>query len=334
MNGHKKMIFKWVVTLAMSLPCVLLRAGEESWIALSPLPEPNGGFIGLAEPDSIVVLGGTNWVDGSKRWLRTVHRLNLTTLSWTTLAPLGQPLAYGVGVADAAGLIIVGGTTGTAAFEGRVRVVGTQVTEDPAHGLAHPAVLAAGGRINDELVLIGGTDDPANMQGFHRQAVAWKIPTGTWRTLADYPGSALGLAAAVSVADELFVFGGCRWDGPTQTVINLTDAYAYSPRNNRWRPLAGLPLAVRGHAAVALDERFIYLAGGYQNSEKGFLDAAFIYDIHEDRYARATQLPYRANVGLVRASGYVYCLGGEDKLRHRTGSCYRIKVEDLRPLSR
>ena len=152
--------------------------------------------------------------------------------------------------------------------------------------------------------------------------------------MADYPGPAVGLAAAVSVADELFVFGGCRWDGPTQTVINLTDAYAYLPRSNRWRQLAGLPLAVRGHAAVALDDRFIYLAGGYQDSEKGFVDAAFIYDIREDRYAPATRLPYRANVGLVQAGGHVYCLGGEDKLRHRTASCYRIKVEDLRPLSR
>ena len=87
-------------------------------------------------------------------------------------------------------------------------------------------------------------------------------------------------------------------------------------------------------SAAAQDNRFIYLAGGYQDSEKGFVDAAFIYDIREDRYAPATRLPYRANVGLVQAGGHVYCLGGEDKLRHRTASCYRIKVEDLRPLSR
>jgi N-acetylneuraminic acid mutarotase len=324
----------WVVALAVPLLFASLRAREQSWQELNAMPEPNGGFIGLALPDAIIVVGGTNWAGGEKHWLRTVHRLDLATLSWSSLAPLKQSLAYAVGDADVAGLIIVGGTTGTAIFPGQVRVAGTKVTEDPARGLVRPAVLSAGGRIGDELIIVAGTDDAANVQGFHRQTLAWNIPTGASRALADYPGPAFGSAASVSVADELFVFGGGRWDGETKTVVNLADACAFSPRTGQWRRLRALPGAVRGLAAVALDDGRIYLAGGYRGGAEGFVDQAFIYDIREDSYAPATPLPYRANVGLVRSGGHVYCLGGEDKLKHRTAGCFRIKVQELKPLSR
>lgn len=331
---HNMIFSKWLVALAVPLLSASIRAGDQSWQKLNAMPEPNGGFIGLALPDAIIVVGGTNWGDGEKHWLRTVHRLDLVSLNWSSLTPLGQPLAYGVGDVDAAGLIIVGGSTGRAIFKGRVEVAGTKVTEDQTRGLARPAVLSAGGRIGDELIIVGGTDDAANVQGFHRQSLAWNIQTGDCRALADYPGPAFGLAAAVSVANELFVFGGGRWDGPTQGVVNLTDAYAFSPRTNQWRRLSALPRAVRGLAAVALDDRHIYLAGGYQGGPEGFVDQAFIYDISQDNFAPATPLPYGAIVGLVRSGGYVYCLGGEDKLKHRTASCYRIKVEELKRLSR
>jgi len=325
---------KWVVAFAMPWLCTLLRAGEQGWQELRELPEPNGGFIALALPEAIIVVGGTNWAGGEKHWLRTVHRLDLASLTWNALAPLEQPLAYGVGDRAEASLVIVGGSTGRASFQGQVRVSGNEVREDSAHGLTQPAVLSAGARVKDELIIVGGTDDAANVQGLRRQTFAWNIRTGGWRALADYPGPTLGSAVAVGVGDELFVFGGCGWDGTTQTVVNLTDAFAYSPRKNQWRRLRAMPFAVRGLAAVTVDDRHIYLAGGYQGGEKGFVDEAFIYDLSADSYVPATPLPYRANVGLVRAGGYVYCMGGEDKPRHRTASCYRIKLEELKPLSR
>lgn len=322
---------KWAVMLAVPLLSACLRAGERPWQELQAMPEPNGGFICGALPDAIVVVGGTNWEGGEKRWLRTVHRLDLTSLSWSSLPPLGQPLAYAVADVDSSGLIIAGGTTDTAIFQGSVRVVGTSVTEDKNRGLNRPAVLSAGGRVGDELIVVGGTDDAANSQGLHRQALAWNIPTGKWRALPEYPGPALGSAASVTVAGELFVFGGYRWDAQTKTAVNLTEAYAFSPQTNQWRQLDALPRAVRGHAAVALDDRHIYLAGGYQGGTEGFVDQAFIYDISTNSYAPATPLPYRAMTRLVRSGEYVYCLGGEDKLKHRTASCYRIKVSDLKP---
>jgi len=329
MSAPEYLFCKWGVMLAVPLLSACLRAGEQSWQDLPPMPEPNGGFMCGALPDAIVVVGGTNWAGGEKQWLRSVHRLDLSSLRWSSLPLLTQPLAYAVSDVDAKGLIIAGGTTGTAIFQGRVRVVGTTVTEDPNRGLSRPAVLSAGALVGDELIIVGGSDDAANAQGLLRLTHAWNIHTGERRALPDYPGPAFGSAAAVSVAGELFVFGGFRWDARTSAVVNLTDAYAFSPRTNQWRQLGALPRAVRGHAAVALDDRHIYLAGGYQESPQGFVDQAFIYDIRANSYAPAPPLPYGAMVRLVRSGEYVYCLGGEDKPKHRLASGYRIKAQEL-----
>ena len=79
--------------------------------------------------------------------------------------------------------------------------------------------------------------------------------------------------------------------------------------------------------AVVLDERHLYLAGGY--ADDGFTDRAFVYDIIADTYRPAPALPYKAQVGLVKCGAYVYCLGGEDRMKHRSAAAFRIKASLL-----
>lgn len=320
-------LFTCVAGLALPLLSVGLGAAEQPWQELPPLPEPNGGFLCSVVPGGIVVLGGTNWAGGQKNWLTTVHRLDLATLRWSSLEPLPQPLAYALGGVGGSSLIFVGGTTGTAPFQGTVRVAGRKVTSDASHGITIPAVLSAGGQVGDEIICVGGTNDAANVKDFRREAFAWNIQTGQRRTLPPYPGPAFGTAASAVAGDELLVFGGARWDAPTQSVVNLTDAYAFSPRRNAWRRLRPLPSPVRGLAAVPLDAQHLYLAGGYNND--GFTDEAFIYELAGDRYRPAPRLPHRASVGLVKSGDFVFCLGGEDKMKHRSAAVYRIKVSAL-----
>ena len=322
-------LFTCAAGLALPLLSVGLGAAEQPWQQLSPLPEANGGFVSGALPGAIIVVGGTNWTGGQKQWLRTVQRLDLATLRWSSLAPLAQPLAYALGGVDGGGLLFVGGTTGTEAFHGAVRVAGGKITHDSAHGITMPAVLSAGGQVGDELIWVGGTDDAANVKDFRRDAFAWNMLTSERRELRAYPGPAFGTAASAVAGDELFVFGGARWDASTQTVVNLTEAYAFSPRRNTWRRLRSLPSPVRGLAAVTLDAGHVYLGGGYKDGPEGFTDEAFVYDIAEDRYRPATRLPQSASVGLVKSGDFVYCLGGEDKMKHRSAAVYRIKVSAL-----
>jgi len=57
---------------AIATMMILTPTHAARWEKLPPLPEPHGGFICGALGEKIVVLGGTNWKDGTKRWLDAI----------------------------------------------------------------------------------------------------------------------------------------------------------------------------------------------------------------------------------------------------------------------
>ena len=300
------------------------------WQSLAPLPEPNAAFAFGRVQRNLVVIGGTNWANGRKNWLRSVHAFDLEKLQWTTLAPLTQPLAYAVAVNRDGGLLAVGGTTGEAPFRGSVLVTPDLTVVEQATGVATPVVLWAGGLAAGRVLFVGGTDSAGHVAGFRRDALAWEPTTGTERPLPPIPGPAFGISTAVAVGDELLVFGGCRPVAGPELVANLAEAWAFSARRNEWRALQPMPQAARGVAAVALGDRYVYLAGGCQNDPVGFTDGACIYDRVADRYYTAPPLPYRAAlVGLVADEDYVYCIAGEPAGQQRTAAVYRSKRSAL-----
>ncbi|HRE82383.1 MAG TPA: kelch repeat-containing protein [Opitutaceae bacterium] len=304
-------------------------AQAQIWEKLPSLPEPNGGFACAAWEGKIAVVGGTNWEGDEKRWLTVVHVFDPAEPAWTLLKPLIQPIAHPVISSTSAGLVVVGGTTGQAPFLSSVSVTRGETTARSGPSISRATVGAAGGAIGGEFILVGGTDDIANIAQLRSGAFAWDFRSGKERTLPDYPGGALGLAASVTTEDELFIFGGATWDSAAKQVVNRDDAWAFSVRRNQWRRLHALPAGVRAMSAVRLDTHRFYLAGGFESNGVGFTDHAWIYHIAEDRYVPARALPYRAYVGLVESAGYVYCLGGEDRGKHRTDEVYRAKVADL-----
>ena len=301
-----------------------------NWEKLEPLPAPNGGLICGEVGGKIVIIGGTNWETGEKKnWLREVYQLDPATLRWALLASLKQPLAYAVGGNIGAAFVVVGGSTGAAPFAGVVRVENGRVHDQPVGGVPVAAVLSAGGVVGDEIMFSGGTDDAANIKGMGNRTYAWNSRTGALRTLAPAPTVGFGTATSLVVAGQLYVFGGVSWDPKTQAIANLAGVHVYSPASNTWRSLQAMPHPLRGHQAVALDDNLLYIAGGY--GPDGFTDAAFVYDIAGDRYLSAPPLPIPLGTHVLRVGEYVYCFGGEDRIKHRTSAVYRIKVSELLP---
>lgn len=304
--------------------------GAGPWQQLAALPEPNAAFACGIVQGKIVVMGGTNWANGRKNWLKTVHAFDVEKLQWSTLAPLTQSLAYPVVGDVGQGMLVAGGTTGEAPFAGSILAQKYPVIDQLKPGVATPSVLSAGGMVGGKLIFVGGTDSAVNVAGFRRDAFAWDTRTGQQHALPSYPGPAFGVGAAATVGDELLVFGGCRFDAQSGKVVNLADAYAFSVRRNEWRALKPMPHPVRGLTPLRLDDRHIYLGGGARNDPEGFTDASFVYDLVADRYIPARPLPYRAAlVGLVLDGEYVYCIAGEDKGQHRADAVYRIKRAEL-----
>ena len=82
---------------------------------------------------------------------------------------------------------------------------------------------------------------------------------------------------------------------------------------------------------MILDDHRIYIAGGFGGEPEAFHREAFIYDMKTDTYAGASALPYAASVALVKLDDWLYCLGGEDRKKHRTDAAFRIRWKELLP---
>jgi len=328
----KKKSFLQGLSAALLLTGSLSSCVAGGWSRLPAMPEPSGGFIAAGVGDHLIIAGGTNWQNDVKQWLTTTHALSAKTLKWDdtpTFAPwpLSAPLGYAVSGVHDGKMVFAGGSTGAApsALLGRVAFGDVATTALPLK-----AVLAAGGVIGDDLIIVGGCDDAAELAGLRRTAFAVNLREGgSMRSLPDFPGPGFGTAASAVVGETLFVFGGANWDKAAGAVTNTDVAYAFEKSSNSWRRCKSLPCVVRGISAVALDADTIYLGGGYPSDAVGFTNAAWCYHIKADRYTPAPPLPYAAMVSLVAHDGYVYCLGGEDKKKSRTDKCYRIAVADL-----
>ncbi len=326
----KSSLKKWAAIVGIIILSGPLMSAAGPWQRIASLPEPNAGFACGRVDGKIVVMGGTNWAGGRKNWLKTVHALDLEKLEWSTLAPLPQPLAYPVAGGKGKGMIVAGGTTGEAPFASVILVEKVPAIVQLDTGVSTPSVLCAGGVVGDKLIFVGGTDSATNLEGFRRDAFAWNVRTGEQHPLPPCPGPAFAIGTGVAADDELLVFGGCRFDASSGQVVNLVDAWAFSARRSEWRALSSMPQAVRGLAVVRLDERHFYLGGGCRNDPEGFTDAAYVYDLVEDRYTPAPPLPYRAAlVGLVLDGEYVYCIAGEPAGQQRTDAVYRINRSEL-----
>lgn len=285
----------------------------EGWQKLPPMPEPSGGFVCGEEGGKVVVIGGTNWRDDVKRHLATRFIFDLSKMAWEKGEPLPEPIAYAVSGVSHGRLVWAGGTNG----ERGVR----RSAEMPAQ-----VILCAGGVSGDEIVFIGGTDDVADLARLTRSAFSLNVKTNAVTKLPDFPGKPFGTAASAVIGERVFIFGGANWTG---AVENTADAHVFSLPMREWRKLKPLPFAVRGLTGIALDERRIYLAGGYKNDVEEFTDEALIYDTASDTYRAAPRLPYRGMVGLVKCGDFLYCFGGEDRKKSRTDQCWRIPAAEL-----
>lgn len=297
------------------------------WQPLPPLPEPNGGFLSGVRNVKIVIIGGTNWEGGKKNWLSAIHEFDPALGKWTKLRELSRPAAYGTNLQNATTFAYLGGTDGTQSLK-VLSVIEGEKTSVQLPALPASVILAAGGTVNGKHVLVGGTDDAANIAGVQRSVHAVEWTNGSWQVtkMADYPGKPFAVAASAVAGSELFIFGGMNYDSAAKAPLNSAEAHAFSPANNTWRKLQPLAVATRGMTAVALDDQHIYLAGGYADD---FTADAFIYDVKSDTYTKAKPLPYAAMVGLVKLDDFVYCLGGEDKKQSRTDKFFRIPVAEL-----
>ena len=303
-------------------------AAEARWERVASLPVPNGGFVAGESGGRIMVAGGVTWRDDTKFWLDGIWHYDPARNTWSESGRLSAPLAYPViGLAGNA-LWFAGGSSGGSTHRTLWRMDAARPPRSVAT-LEQGFVNAAGALIGTTLYVVGGTDDQARVDRATNAFYAIDVRTGAMTRLPDYPEPSLITGTAAVADGQLFVFGGARWVAATKAVANHASAHAYSPAANRWERLPPLPHPGRGLSAIALDDGLVLVAGGYRNDEAEFVADAYLFDLQTKTYTPTTPLPYAAMVNLVKSGDCLYCLGGEDRKRHRTAAVFRIRWQTL-----
>jgi N-acetylneuraminic acid mutarotase len=316
------------VAALMAQAVVAIAATPPAWERVASLPVANGGFFSGVVDGNLLVAGGTAWDGDTKLWLDQIWSYNPTDNVWKSAGKLPAPVAYPSSGYNRNALWFAGGSSGTETHR-TLWKLSAQASLQKVAAIDHGAVYTASALIGSTLYIVGGTDDQARLDRLTNAFIAIEVTTGATTRLANYPETTLTTATAAAIGSQLFVFGGARWDANTKTVVNHSSAYSYSPDTQRWEPLPPLPLAVRGLTAVALDPNHILIAGGYRSAEIGFVADAFIFNVKTRTYSPTRPLPYAAMVSLVPNGEWLYCLGGEDRMRHRSDAVFRIRWQDL-----
>jgi len=324
-------VFNRTFALVSLLAIFTATPAGADWKKLAALPEANGGMACGVADSSIIVIGGSNWVDGEKFWLNSVRRFDPKAGHWQTLESLPRALAYSAVASTNTSkrFLLLGGTDGDAPRKSLISHDGKSATSTTVDELPDQIVLSAGGVIGNEFLVIGGTNDAANIAGMTKRSFSFDLKKRAVSSLPDYPGKPFAIAASVPLGNELFIFGGANWNAADEIVSNTTDCFAFSVETRKWRQLPPFPLDLRGHAAVALDDHRIYIAGGYGGHPAVFRSDAYIFDLNINAYTKAKALPYAATACLVILDDYLYCIGGEDEMKSRSDAVWRMRVEDI-----
>lgn len=297
-----------------------------TWRDLPPMPiGVAGGASAPLGDGKLLYAGGTTWVGGVKHWLRDVHLYDPARKSWTPGPELPEPLAYGGQATTRDGLEVFGGLNQNGLSKNCWRFNTRQAQWSQAGQLPQDAVLSRVERVENADYLFGGCSDAA--VPMHCTSSVWKRDTtGKWTHTGEMPDGAISLRAGAVLDGHIYLFGGCS--EVSGGVVNRDSAYRYDPATGQWRKLGPLPAPVRGMTAATIGAGRILLAGGYKASaqeaassgpEYGFTDEVWIYDAGQDRYQRATSLPFAVSgIEIIVHNGMILALGGEDRMRSRS----------------
>lgn len=312
-----------------SLLLSLLSVSVFAWEPLAPLPEGNGGFACGFIDGKLIIAGGTNWTDGTKRWLKAIRSYDPASNVWTEVGQLPEPRAYAASGIMHGHLVMLGGSDGINALP-TVLAIDAAGQVKQVSKVKNPSIYSCSAASGYLLCAAGGSTDPADLSTFSNAIRTYRINASldTIDTVDEnrLPGPGFG-TGTLAFAGQAHLFGGAIHH-PITVVTNQDWIFSINERGVT-RSDTSLPNPIRGITAVALDARYIYLGGGYPSDEVGFTAEAYVFDSKSKKLRAALPLPIAAMVHLVSDGTHVYCLGGEDMKKHRSDKMWRIPLEKV-----
>jgi cyclically-permuted mutarotase family protein len=270
-----------------------LRATTEStlqWSKLTAMPpgvgqkeQPGvaGPFVGVHN-DALIIAGGANfpgkpvWDNGTKVYHDDVFVLTKDEhgdIQWHKGFKLPSPLAYGVAISTAGGIVCIGGRDDkqaeTDAFIMRWHPTNRSISFEPLPSLPSAVSNMDGAIIDDTIYIAGGVVDGAESN----QLLSLDLSGGSeWAELPDFPGpprkQLVAAAQNTKQGRQLFIFSGLSYRTKDDEPFVATDGYRYDPATTKWTAIAPIspadsgPIAVCGGAAIGCGKHHILVFGG------------------------------------------------------------------------
>ena len=283
-----------IITLFSLLPFIAMAQHSASpaleWTELPEVPPAVGEQVqaGLAGPfsgvhnDALIIAGGANfpealpWEGGTKVYWDDIYVLEKNEsgeYKWLVITDtqLPSPLAYGVSVNTAEGVLCIGGANenevSDKVFLLQWDKVSKKITIKSLAAMPVPLAFMGGAKVNNTVYVAGGQESltgPATKNFY-----ALDLSDYRWKSLDSWPGPARIVPVAAAQSDGniecFFLFSGRN---PGEKTDILSDAYRYNPVENKWFELSpvstgdGTPLPVMAGTAVASGANHILIFGG------------------------------------------------------------------------
>ncbi|MFI4913149.1 MAG: sodium/solute symporter [Sedimentisphaeraceae bacterium JB056] len=336
--------------------------GFLQWDKLSELPASElqeqalgvaGAFAGISN-DALIIAGGANFAkpywQSDKQWHDDIYVLERTDddYKWYSGFKLPRPVAYGMSVTTADGVVCMGGSDADQCYSDVFILKwdrdNKKIITASLPSLPGKCVSGAAAIIDDTIYIAGGQGDislDSAMNSFWSLELSQDVsPDLSWDKLASWPG--LPRAANSTIAqhngqnDCIYVIGGrCVADGVTQY---LSDVYEYNTATKLWRQRSDLPISLAASAATSVGQSHIFVFGGddgslidrvdeLKGSHPGFTKDIFAYHTITDTWTKAGQVSQtQVTSSVVNWDGDYLIVSGEVRPRERTPEISRGKL--------
>lgn len=322
-----------------------------SWKPLPPIPDREGfaaAFSGVSG-NALLVAGGANfpslrpWEGGKKTWYDSIFVLAAPDGVWKTGFRIPRPVAYGVSVTAAEGVVCIGGGDAQRHYTDVFRLEWQKGTIRTVRlpSLPRPCAFMSGALAGRVVYVVGGIERPDATECLR---TLWALdlddPVAQWRSLEPCPGPERMLAVVGAVGNSLFVFTGTRLSaGPEGTAVReyLRDGWRFSPGQG-WRRLADLPraaVAAASPAPLSTKNRLLVVSGddgtrlGFkpETQHPGFPRDVLAYDPAKDAWERVGDAPFsRATVPTAVWNGGTVIPNGEARPGYRTPEVWLLET--------
>jgi N-acetylneuraminate epimerase len=255
---------------------------------ITPLPVRQGvaGAFGGASEGALLVAGGANfpdrppWEGGIKTWHDAIYVLADPAGQWQSAGRLPRPLAYGVAVTTAEGVVCIGGSDFARHYADCFLLSWEKgrVVNRPLPPLPKPIANACGAVLGKTIYIAGGTDSPDATKALGTfYALDLSQPKAKWQSLPTWPGPGRMMACAAACDGAFYLLSGISLTASPEGKPErsyLRDAYRYLPGQG-WRPIAALPRpAAAAPSPAPVWGTSIVILGGDDGSRLGFQPVA------------------------------------------------------------